>query len=963
MASNQSRRLAAVWFADIVGYTSLSAQNEDAALAVVDVLQRLTRELVAEHDGEVVKYVGDAVLVVFASVDAALRAALALQVEFSRDERVKQHDAALRVGCHLGEIAWGADGDVYGDGVNVASRIEGEAGPGQVVVTEAVQQQLKQRPDFTISDLGTRPLKGVQGPQRIFLVTLTPSDQGGPAHRDPTADHPTHIGPYRLVERLGEGGMGEVWLAEQTEPVERQVALKLIKLGMDTKQVLARFEAERQSLAMMDHRNIARIFDGGATHDGRPYFVMELAQGMPITEYCDSRGLSTRQRIGIFTQVCRAVQHAHQKGVVHRDLKPSNLLVQESAGGPFVKVIDFGIAKAMGQSGEPASPHTRMGQLVGTPEYMSPEQADPQNPDIDTRSDIYSLGIVLFELLVGSRPYDLSGAMDLAFASALREVEVPRPSTKLTTLDAAETVVEQRDTTVSELRRELRGDLDLIVLKALEADRARRYGTASEFATDLERALRDEPILARPPSKGYRLRKFVRRHRSGVAMSGIAVIALVLFGATMAVQTQRIRHERDRAERETRRALAVQAFMSTVLMSAEPIAGLGPEATVLEALDWIVEESEDGFSDDPEVDAAVGFAVGNVYNRLGRDDDAERELQRAYDTRVELLGGEHPDVAEVLYELAEVQISRAAFDSASVLLETVLSIRQLTLEADDSGIAFAFLRLAWSNLNLGELDTAEPQLTRALEIFRVRPEDSVSVSEPLNLLGELYRQRDELERAEEYIRDALDVRERFYPPEHTKIGESLNSLAMILDDRGEKEAAAEFYRRAITIQEAIYGPEADIVGSTLSNLGLVLTDLGQAEEGEAVHRRALAITEATLGVDNLAAGIHRNNLARHLCTFGNAAEGVSHSVAAVRIGDAVLDEGFFITGIFRSTQGYCLGAVGRFSRAEEVLVRSVDILEAALGPDSSHAVTARGRLAQMYEDWGKPELAAQIRSR
>lgn len=571
--------------------------------------------------------------------------------------------------------------------------------------------------------------------------------------------------------------------------------------------------------------------------------------------------------------------------------------------------------------------------------------------------------MVLFELLVGSRPYEVKQAMDMALAGVIRDVEVPRPSTKLTTLSGVESVVQQRQTTISELRRELRGDLDWIVLKALEKERARRYETVSEFALDLVRTLKHEPVLARPPGKGYRLRKFVRRHRVGVALSGTAVVALAAFGVTMAVQAERIRVERDRAERETLKALAVQEFMNNVLMSAEPISGLGPDATILEALDWIVAEFQSGFSGDLEVDAAVRQSAGTVFNRLGRGDDAEREIRLAYDARVQLLGSEHPDVAESLYELGEVQVARSGYDSAVSLFEGALSIREGALEPNHPRIAFTLLRLGWSHMNLGDMDAAEPHLRRALEIFRAQPEESVSISEPLDLLGQLHWQRGEPERAEELIRDALEVRERFYPPEHTKIGESLNNLAVILDDRGKREQAAEMYRRAIAIQEAVYGPESDILGGALSNLGLVLTDLGEAEEGEAVHRRALAVTEAAMGVDNLSAAIQRNNLARHLCTFGKAAEGVRHSDAAVRVGDDVLEEGFFVTGVFRSTHGFCLGGVGRFARAEEVLVEAMNILEAALGPDSSHSVTVRGRLAQMYEDWGKPDLAAEIRAR
>src|SRR5262249_6676329 len=356
---------------------------------------------------------------------------------------------------------------------------------------------------------------------------------------EPVSERPgTVIGPYKLLEQIGEGGFGVVFMAEQQQPLRRKVALKILKLGMDTHQVVARFEAERQALALMDHPNIARVLDGGQTTSGRPYFVMELVRGLSMTEYCDQDNLPVRQRLELFVDVCQAVQHAHQKGVIHRDIKPSNVLVTLQDGKPLVKVIDFGISRALGQQLTENTLFTGFAQLVGTPLYMSPEQAALSNVDVDTRSDVYSLGVLLYELLTGTTPFDKARLKELGYDELrriIREEEPPRPSTRISTLGkAATTLSTQRQSDPKRLSQLIRGELDWIVMKALEKDRNRRYESASAFAADVQRYLNDEPVQACPPSVSYRLRKFVRRNKGPVMAASVIVLLLLggIFGTT-----------------------------------------------------------------------------------------------------------------------------------------------------------------------------------------------------------------------------------------------------------------------------------------------------------------------------------------------------------------------------------------------------------------------------------------------
>src|SRR5262245_31522268 len=383
-----------------------------------------------------------------------------------------------------------------------------------------------------------------------------PAARIGSTADEPVCERPgTVIGPYKLMEQIGEGGFGLVFVAEQQRPVYRRVALKVIKPGMDSRQVVARFEAERQALALMDHPNIARVFDAGATAAGRPYFVMELVNGVPINTFCDSDRLTTRERLALFVSVCSAVQHAHQKGVIHRDLKPSNVLVTSHDGTPVVKVIDFGVAKAIGQQLTEKTIYTQFTQMVGTPLYMSPEQAGQSGLDIDTRTDIYALGVLLYELLTGTTPFDEERLRAAGFDEMrriIREEEPARPSTRISTLgQAAVTVSVNRQTDPKRLSRLCRGELDWIVMKALEKDRNRRYESANGLAMDVQRYLADEPVLACPPSLTYRLRKFVRRHKGPVVAASLVILALLggIIGTTMGLL---------RAEQARRNALSAQ---------------------------------------------------------------------------------------------------------------------------------------------------------------------------------------------------------------------------------------------------------------------------------------------------------------------------------------------------------------------------------------------------------------------
>ena len=473
------------------------------------------------------------------------------------------------------------------------------------------------------------------------------------------------IGHYKLLQQIGEGGCGVVYMAEQGEPIRRRVALKVIKLGMDTRRVIARFEAERQALALMDHPNIAKVFDAGATEKGRPYFVMELVRGVKITEYCDEKKLTTRQRLELFIQVCQAVQHAHQKGIIHRDLKPSNILVTEQDGRPVSKVIDFGIAKAT--AGQPLTDKTlftAFEQFIGTPAYMSPEQTGLGKLDIDTRSDIYSLGVLLYELLTGQPPFGSAELRHSAIDEVLRtirETEPPRPSNRLTALSKQELTVaaQQRQVEPVKLSHILRGDLDWIVMKCLEKERARRYETANGLARDVERHLNNEPVVACPPSRLYQLRKAARRNTLAFAAASAIVFVLiagVLTTTWQAVNATRARTEavkqKETADRERATADRITESLQQMLATANPETAKGRDYTVRQMLDNFAGNLGNKMTNEPEAEASLEFTIGNAYTGLAERDKGLQHLGRSLELRARLFGTNSQVFADTLVRYA-----------------------------------------------------------------------------------------------------------------------------------------------------------------------------------------------------------------------------------------------------------------------------------------------------------------------
>ncbi|MDX1646766.1 MAG: serine/threonine-protein kinase, partial [Longimicrobiales bacterium] len=535
-------------------------------------------------------------------------------------------------------------------------------------------------------------------------------DRSRPGHTRPgstsAAFRRERIGPYRLLDVLGEGGMGTVYLGEQTDPIRRRVALKVIKLGMDTREIVARFESERQALAVMEHPNIARVFEAGATEDGRPYFVMELVEGSPISTYCDGSRLTTRERVELFIAVCDAVQHAHQKGVIHRDLKPSNVIVTAKDGTPVPKVIDFGIAKAMGRDLTDRTKVTRAGQLLGTPQYMSPEQAEGSGLDVDTRTDVYSLGAILYELLAGAPPLDLERVPDAALGHAVREKDPPTPSTRLTTLgEAAERVARHRRTGLHALKKELAGDLDWIVMKAIEKDRGRRYGTPLALAEDLGRFLRREPVAARPPSRLYRARRFVQRNRAAVLAAVLVIVSLVA-GATLATAGMlRARRAEERAEAQARTAEAAVDFLVELFRDASPYESTSGPLSAEDLLDRGRERLTTEVGEEPLLRRRLAAGMGEAYAYLGRLDEAESLFEEEVGLAREHFRDDPVTLARSLQHLANISYLRREFDRAEQLIQEALSRLREAPAGEETHSARA---LAFATLGSIQSDSGEP---------------------------------------------------------------------------------------------------------------------------------------------------------------------------------------------------------------------------------------------------------------
>jgi eukaryotic-like serine/threonine-protein kinase len=689
---------------------------------------------------------------------------------------------------------------------------------------------------------------------------------------------PESIGPYRLLKKLGEGGMGQVWLAEQSEPLHRQVALKLIRAGMFDDSTLRRFQAERQSLAIMDHPAIAKVFDAGVTPDGQPYFVMEYVPGEPITAYCDSKKLKIRERLELFAKACEGVQHAHQKAIIHRDLKPANILVVEIDGKPVPRIIDFGLAKAATPV-EGASLLTQLGGFVGTPGYMSPEQAgsNVEVEDVDTRADVYSLGVVLYELLTGLLPFDAKDWKKQPLHEVmrqLREQEPPRPSTKVETeKDSSTAAAEMRGTQPKQLASLLHGDLDWITMKAIEKDRARRYGTPAELAADIERYLNNDPVLARPASPGYRLRKYIRRNRVAVGVSAGLVLLLAGFAGVEAMQLRRITVERDQATRERDRSSRITDFMTGMFKVSDPSEARGNSITAREILDNASKNIDSGLAKDPDLQSQMMTVMAKVYDNLGLYPLAESLLRRALAIREPLFGSENPETLNSTLALAWTLYHEGRYPEAEKLQRQTLASdrRVLGPEAPDTLVAMSNLAMVLSEE--AHYSEAEALQRQVLDIrMRTAGPDSVDTALEINDLGLILTKEGRFAEAEKLQRQALDIRRRISGPNDPATLKSMNNLAIVLYREGQYPEAEALCRDTIAIERQVFGPEHPETLMAMHNLVAVLNDEGHYAEAAQLGQEIIDLRIKILGPEHPLTLDSMSNLAEIYTRMGRYAD-------------------------------------------------------------------------------------------
>ena len=683
---------------------------------------------------------------------------------------------------------------------------------------------------------------------------LVAYEEAGPLSKHPQANVtesplPASIGPYTLIRELGHGGMGQVWLAEQTEPVRRRVALKLIKGGIYDAAIVQRFHSERQSLALMDHPAISKVFEAGATPTGQPYLVMEYVDGLPITDYCDKKKLEIPDRLKLFLQVCDGVQHAHQKAIIHRDLKPSNILVAEVDGKPTPRIIDFGLAKASAPvDGE--TMFTREGSFLGTPGYMSPEQADPGMRDIDTRADVYSLGVILYELLTGCLPIDGAQWKNQRFEDVLRqlrETEAPRPSTKVTaSRDTLTARAESRNCEPKQLSKLLRGDLDWITLKALEKDRERRYGTPSELGADLDCYLENRPVMARPASRAYRLRKYLRRNRLPAAVTAAVFALLLAFVVTEQVELRRITRERDRADRITE-------FMTNMFQVSDPSEARGNGITAREILDKASDDIKTGLAKDPEAQAQMMEVMGEVYESLGLYSRAQVLLTQAVETRRRVFGVSRPDTLKSMRYLAWVLYDQGRYGEAEKLQQEALEVYRRTLGLENAATLAVMSDLAACFSAQFRYADAEKLQRETLDIQRrVLGEQGEDTLNSMNNLANTLSNERRYADAEKLRRKTLDIQRRVFGPEYPATLRSMVNLADTLFNETRYAEAEKLEREVLDVQRRVLGPEHPETLMSMYNLAYLLNKTDRSSEAEPLARTTLEIRRRILGPEHKA---------------------------------------------------------------------------------------------------------------
>jgi non-specific serine/threonine protein kinase/serine/threonine-protein kinase len=760
------------------------------------------------------------------------------------------------------------------------------------------------------------------------------------------------IGPYQLLQLIGEGGMGQVWLAEQKQPVHRRVALKLIKVGMDTREVVARFESERQALALMDHPAIAKVFDAGSTPEGRPYFVMEYVAGLPINDYCDRHRLTMRQRMELFIQVCEGVQHAHQKAIIHRDLKPSNILVTEVDGRPAPRIIDFGIAKATSQPVDAATMFTRLGSVIGTLGYMSPEQAGSGGEDIDTRSDVYSLGVVLYELLVGALPLDFK---KLALEEALRRLrdqDAPRPSTRLRTLGGDSAVTAQnRGAALTTLTRQLQGDADAIALKALEKDRRRRYASPSELAADLEHYLRNEPVSAHPPSRAYRARKYIRRHRVGVGLASAVVLLLLGFAIAQAVELRTIRKERDRADRIT-------GFMTDMFKVSDPSEARGNDIRVREVLDKASTQIVNGLANEPEDQARLMQVMGDVYRNLGLYPQSESLTRRALAIETRVRGANDPGTLKSMDTLSGLLTDESRYPEAEKMARETLERRTHVRGAEDRDTVNATRRLAQILADEGRYAEAEPVNRKTFEIARRKfgPADPDTINAEAALAINL-AYAGKLTESDKTFRDVLQKDLATVGPDDLMTIKAESNLGSILLHEKKPAEAEKLFRAVIEKESRMFGPDHPRTLLDMGNLGLALSDQEHYPEAEKLFRETLAIKTRKLGAEHRSTLVTAGNLANVLRYEKKYAEAEQLIRQTLAIEERTLGKDHSDTLDSKAVLGQVLGEEGHYPEAERVLREAYDSLLRVVGQNHHYTAESAYDLAVLYAAEGKKREA------
>ena len=764
---------------------------------------------------------------------------------------------------------------------------------------------------------------------------------------------------------IGEGGFGAVYEALQERPVRRRVALKIIKLGMDTKQVIARFEAERQALAMMNHPHIARVFEAGATDTGRPYFVMEFVEGVAITEFCDQAQLSPRQRLELFMLVCEAVQHAHQKGIIHRDLKPSNVLVTRHDGEPVPKVIDFGIAKATRQRLTEKTLVTEAGQLIGTPAYMSPEQAQMGETDIDTRSDIYSLGALMYELLTGRTPFDTRTFQRLAYPEIqriIREKDPPTPSTRVSGLgeDLVE-VARDRNIEPGTLPRLLRGDLDWIVMRALEKDRARRYSTASELAADIGRHLRHEPVTASPPSVPYRLRKFVRRHRIGVAAGAVVALALLIGmgGMTWALSWALRAEARARHDAET--AMQVSDFLVGLFGAPDPIRAERNSITAREILDRGAEKIRNDRELPLMVRARLLRTIGETYRGLALWNEARSMVEEALAIYRAELGLNHKLVGEALYHLARINHQAGDRVTARRQIESTIEIYERTYGPDDAMVAFARSMLANVLREAGDHQAARSAYEHALKSQEdFYGADDWHVGWTLTNFAELLQVMGEYQAARAMHERALRILETRYGPDNVAVTYVLTDLAKVFVELGDFEAARPLYERNLAIRERELGPDHPHTAWALKDLGWLLTLTGEYEQAQYLFERSLAVFESAAPTHVVFTIDDYGALLVRMGDFERAGQLYERALL-------ILEQDYEPDHpeLAKALHGFAVlrRAQRRYDDAEPLFERALQLREAIFEPDHPHTAKLLFDLAVLYREQGRYEEAEPLLGR